>query len=177
MDMKEIRINGEIVFDGKIFKVVRDEVICPNGNKSFREIVRHTGGAGVLCVTENEEIVLVKQFRYAYNEILYEIPAGKLEANEDPYYAALRELEEETGNKADELIHLGSIYPTCGYSSEIIHIYLAKNCKITETNYDEDEFIEIYTIPLNKVIDMISNGEIKDAKTIAAIMYYTNLKK
>ena len=172
MDMRETKITGELMFDGKIFKVERDIVLCPNGNESFREIVRHIGGAGVLCVTPNEEVLLVKQFRYAYDEVMYEIPAGKLNEGEDPYVSAMREFEEETGNKADKLDYLGCIYPTVGYCSEKIYIYLATNYVPTQTNYDEDELIEIHYIPLKEVVKMISNGEIKDAKTIAAIMYY-----
>lgn len=172
MNMEEKLVNSKTIYDGKVIKVIKDKVICPNGNESFREIIKHNGGAAVLCINELEEVLLIKQYRYAYNEILYEIPAGKLEKDEDPYNAALRELEEETAFKAKELIKLGSIYPTCGYSSEIIHLFLAKDCKITKTNFDDDEFIISEFIPLNKVKDMIKNGIIKDAKTICAISYY-----
>ena len=172
MKMIEKRLSGETIFEGHVVKLVKDKVLCPNGNESFREIVRHNGGAAVLCINENEEILLVKQFRYAYDEVMYEIPAGKLEKNEDPLLAAKRELEEETGNKADSLDFLGAIYPTCGYSSEIIYLYLAKNCKKTQTHFDEDEVIESKFYKLDDVKNMILNGEIKDAKTICALSYY-----
>ena len=172
MKMIEKRLSGETIFEGHVVKLVKDKVLCPNGNESFREIVRHNGGAAVLCINENEEILLVKQFRYAYDEVMYEIPAGKLEKNEDPLLAAKRELEEETGNKADSLDFLGAIYPTCGYSSEIIYLYLARNCKKTQTHFDDDEVIESKFYKLDDVKNMILNGEIKDAKTICALSYY-----
>lgn len=170
--MREIKISSELIFDGKILKVVKDKVLCPNGKESFREIIRHNGGAGILCVTPNDEVLLIKQFRYAYDEVIYEIPAGKLEEDEDPYEAALREFEEETGNKAKELIPLGHIYPTCGYSAEKIYLYLALDFKKTQANLDEDEVILVEYIPLKKVKEMILNQEIKDAKTICAITQY-----
>ncbi len=172
MKMIEKRLSGETIFEGHVVKLVKDKVLCPNGNESFREIVRHNGGAAVLCINENEEILLVKQFRYAYDEVMYEIPAGKLEKNEDPLLAAKRELEEETGNKAESLDFLGAIYPTCGYSSEIIYLYLARNCKKTQTHFDDDEVIESKFYKLDDVKNMILNGEIKDAKTICALSYY-----
>ena len=174
--MEEKKLDSELIFDGKVIRVYKDKVLCPNGNTSYREIIHHNGGAGVLCLNDKEEILLIKQFRYAYNEVLYEIPAGKLEKNEDPYMAGIRELEEETANKASSLEFLGKIYPTCGYSDEIIYLYLAKNTKITKTNLDEDEFIESAFYPLDMVLDMIQNGRIVDAKTICAIEYYL-LKK
>ncbi len=172
MEMKEKKIDGEVLFDGKVVRLERDKVLCPNGRESIREVIRHKGGAAILCLTENQEVLLIKQFRYPYDEVMYEIPAGKLEKNEDPYNAALRELEEETGNKAASLEFLGKIYPTCGYSSEIIYLYLAKNYIHTKTSFDEDECIESYYFPLEQVKKMISSGEIKDAKTICAITYY-----
>lgn len=172
MEMREKKIDGKVIFEGKVVKLEKDRVLCPNGNESYREVVRHNGGAAILCVTPNEEIVLERQFRYAYDEVIYEIPAGKLEIGEDPYDAALRELEEETGKKADKLELLNVIYPTCGYCSEKIYIYLANNYVETKTNLDEDEVIETILMPLDKVLEMIDNGEIKDAKTICAITSY-----
>ncbi len=172
MEMREKKIEGTTIFDGKVVRLDKDKVLCPNGKESYREIIRHPGGAGILCITKEDNVLLIKQFRYAYDEVIYEIPAGKLEHNEDPYLAALREFEEETGNKAEELISLGHIYPTCGYSAEKIYLYLALNVSPCERHLDEDEVIEIEYVPLNKVKEMILNGEIKDAKTICAITQY-----
>ncbi len=172
MDFKERKINSETIYDGKVVKLVKDEVLCPNGNKSYREIVRHNGGAGVLCITPDNKVLLIKQFRYAYDEMLYEIPAGKLEAGEDPKLAAIRELEEETGMKASNVELLTEMYPTCGYSAERIYIYLALDCIKTQTNLDEDEFIIEEYIDFDKALDMVNDGTIKDAKTICALMTY-----
>lgn len=170
--MKEKKISGEEIYKGKVVKLIKDKVLCPNGCESYREIVEHNGGAGILCVTSDNKVLLEKQYRYAYDEVLYEIPAGKLELNEDPYFAALREFEEETGNKANSLEHLIDIYPTCGYSSEIIYLYLAKDYVKTKTNFDDDEFILTEYVPLDEVLKMIDKGIIKDAKTICAIQAY-----
>lgn len=172
MKMKEKKIDGEVLYAGRVVRLERDRVLCPNGRESVREVVRHNGGAAILCLNAQEEVLLIRQFRYPYNEILLEIPAGKLEKNEDPYTAAVRELEEETGNRAAELEYLGKIYPTCGYSSEIIYLYLAKDYVFTETSFDEDECIEACFVPLSRVKEMILSGEIKDAKTICALSYY-----
>jgi ADP-ribose pyrophosphatase len=172
MEMKEKKIDSNLIYDGKILKLVNDKVICPNGNEAYREIVKHNGGAAVLVVTEDKKILLIKQYRYAYDEIIYEIPAGKLEKNEDPYVAAKRELEEETGNVADTLEPLGIIYPTCGYSNEKIYLYLALNIKPGKMNLDEDEVIESVYLDLSEVKKLILKNEIKDAKTICAISNY-----
>lgn len=172
MEMKEKKIDGEVLYAGRVVRLERDRVLCPNGRESVREVVRHNGGAAILCLNAQEEVLLIRQFRYPYNEILLEIPAGKLEKNEDPYTAAVRELEEETGNRAAGLEYLGKIYPTCGYSSEIIYLYLAKDYVFTETSFDEDECIEACFVPISRVKEMILSGEIKDAKTICALSYY-----
>lgn len=172
MDMREKKLKSDVIYDGKIVRLEKDTVLCPNGKEAFREVIRHNGGAAILYINDKDEVLLIKQFRYPYNEIIYEIPAGKLEKNENPYDAAMRELEEETGIKAKSLEHLIDIYPTCGYSSEIIYLYLAKDCTLTHTNFDPDEFIEIEYIPLNKVKEMILNGKLKDGKAICAISTY-----
>ena len=172
MNTIEKKISGEVIYDGKVVRLEKDVVLCPNNNEAYREIVRHNGGAAVLCVTNDNKVILVKQFRYAYNEFLYEIPAGKLELNEDPLVAAEREFEEETGNKAQNIEFLNVIYPTCGYCDEKIYLYLVTDFKQTKTNLDEDEFVETYYIDLKDVYKMILNGEIKDAKTICAINSY-----
>lgn len=177
MNNEEVKIKGEIVYDGRIMKIHKDVVMCPNGKEAIREILHHNGGAGVLCLNDKNEVLLIRQFRYAYGETLYEIPAGKLEKGEDPYNAAKRELEEETANKADTLTPLGVIYPTCGYSDEKIYLYLATNTKITKTHFDDDEFITSAYYPLEEVMKMIKDGVIKDAKTICAINYYLMLEK
>lgn len=171
MDKKETTLNSNLIFNGKVIKVYNDEVKCPNGNISNREVVKHLGGVCILAIIDNK-VIIEKQYRYAFDEVLYELPAGKLEENENPYDAALREFEEETGYKANTLLDYGKMYPTCGYSSEIIHLYVAKDIVKTKRHLDEDEFIDIEYIELEKVVEMVNNGIIKDAKTICLISKY-----
>lgn len=167
MNLQEKKLKSKTVYDGKIVKLEVDEVELPDGKISFRECVRHSGGAAVLLI-KDEKILLVRQFRYLYGKPIYEIPAGKLNAGEDPQIAAARELEEETGFKA-EISHLLDIYPTPGYTDEIIHIYFAKSFEVSKQKLDEDEFLNYCFIDLNKVLEMIDSGEITDAKTIIAV--------
>lgn len=165
-------LSRTILYEGKILRLEKDQVLCENGKTATREIVRHRGGAAVLCITEEQEVLLIKQFRYAYQETLYEIPAGKLEKDEDPKLAAIREFEEETGKKALDMTYLNTIYPTCGYSDEKIYLYYVSSFKESKTHWDEDEQIEVAWVNLKKVLQMIQSGEIKDAKTICAIQSY-----
>lgn len=176
MDFKEKQIKSELVYNGKVVKLFVDEVKCPNNNISKREIVKHNGGVCILAIIENK-VILEKQYRYAYDEILYELPAGKLEENEDSYEAGLRELEEETGYKAEKLISYGQMYPTCGYSNEIIYLYVAEDICKTNRHLDEDEFIDVEFVELEKVVEMINKGVIKDAKTICLISKYLLAKQ
>ena len=171
MDFKEKQLNSKLIYDGKVVKLYVDDVKCPNNNISKREIVKHNGGVCILAIIDNK-VILEKQYRYAYDEILYELPAGKLEKNEDSKEAGKRELLEETGYKAEKLISYGQMYPTCGYSNEIIYLYVAEDISKTNRHLDEDEAIDIEFIELEKVIEMIQNGIIKDAKTICLISKY-----
>ncbi|MDE7264236.1 MAG: NUDIX hydrolase [Anaeroplasmataceae bacterium] len=170
-------LNRKVIYEGKILRLELDQVECDNGCLSYREIVRHSGGAGVLCVTEEKKVLLIQQYRYAYNEMLYEIPAGKLEPNEDPQITALREFEEETGHLALDMSYLTTIYPTCGYSDEKIYLYLVRRFQTTQTHFDEDESIKSSWHDLDDVLQMIQKGIIKDAKTICAIQAYLLLTK
>lgn len=167
----EKTLKENVLFEGIVIKLHVDDIICPNGNKAVREFVSHNGGAAIVAI-ENDEIFLVKQYRYAYKEEIYEIPAGKLEKGEDPINAAYREIEEEIGYKAKKLILLGKIYPTPGYTNEIINIYLAEGLIKSHQHLDPDEFLNVIKIPLSKFKKMILDGEIKDAKTVAAYLYY-----
>lgn len=170
MSFCEKKLGGKTVYDGKILKLEVDDVELPDGNRAIRECVRHRGGAAVLAVIDNE-VLLVKQFRYLYGKEIYEIPAGKLEIGEDPAVSAGRELKEETGYTAD-LVHLIDIYPTPGYTDEIIHVYRAVNCTLTKQKLDDGEFLSCELVPVNKVLDMIKKGEINDSKTICALQHY-----
>lgn len=171
MDKQEKTIKSNLVFDGKVVSLYVDDVKCPNGNISKREIVRHHGGVCVLAIVDGK-VIIEKQYRYAYDEELYELPAGKLEKDENPYDAGLRELEEETGYRAERLIDYGVMYPTCGYSDEIIYLYVAEGLSKTNRHLDEDEVIDVEYIEIEKIKEMIENGTIKDAKTIILIIKY-----
>ena len=170
MNLKEKKLKSKTVYSGKVITLEIDEVELPDGKSSFRECVRHSGGACVLLVRDGK-VLLVNQFRYLYGKPIYEIPAGKLNYGEDPKIAAARELEEETGYKP-ELVHLMDIYPTPGYTDEIIHIYYAKSYEITKQKLDDGEFLNYCFIDLQTVLKMIESGEIQDAKTIVAIYKY-----
>lgn len=169
--MREKKLSSEVIFEGKIIKVTKDKVLCPNGMESIREVVHHNGGAAILVVVDNK-VLLEKQFRYPFDKVLYEIPAGKLERNEDPLEAAKRELEEETGFIANTIISLGDMYPTVGFCNEVIKLFLTTDIKQGELNLDEDEIIDVSFIELEKVNEMILNNEIQDAKTICALYKY-----
>lgn len=171
MNLTEKTLKEEYIFKGRIINLRCDEVELPDGNKSRREVVEHKGGVCVLPLTENDEIIFVRQFRYPYKEELLEIPAGKRDtADEVPLECGKRELKEEVGATANEYISLGELYPSPGYVGEIIYMYLARGLTFGDVCRDEDEFLNVEKIPFGKALDMVMNGEIKDAKTQAAIL-------
>lgn len=171
MNLTEKKLSSKLIYDGKILKLHVDKVELPDGTQAKREYVKHSGGAAVLFIKDGT-VALVKQFRYAYGKEIYEIPAGKLDAGEKPETAALRELEEETGYRAKGAKQYLTIYPTPGYTNEIIHIYLVKDAEYVGEKPDEDEFLQCEFKPLDEVLKLIGSGEICDAKTVAAIYKY-----
>jgi ADP-ribose pyrophosphatase len=163
-------IKSEVVYRGKVFNTRVDQIEYNSGNKAVREVAEHPGGAVVIPVTNDGKIVMVTQHRFPIDKVLLELPAGKLGKNEDPKLCAIRELEEETGYKSDNVIGLGSIYTTPGYSSEKLWIYLAKDLKKGNHNREEGEFgMEMFEFSLNEVEEKIFSGEIVDGKTICGI--------
>ena len=175
----EKKIASELIYDGKIIKVYKDKVICENGNEATREVVRHHGGVGVLAVVENK-ILLVKQYRYPNATDTLEIPAGKLELNENTEICALRELEEETGYSAKSIDKIANFLPTPGYSDEWLYIYEAKDVFKVENPRacDEDEEIEVIAMDIDEAYQKVVCGEIFDSKTMIAIMHaYINKSK
>ena len=171
MNLSEKQLKAEYIYKGKIINVRKDTALLPNGNEALREIIEHPGGVCVDALTDKNEVLMVRQFRYPYSEIILEIPAGKRDSKtEAPIECGIRELKEETGAVADKIIPLGELYPTPGYCGEIIWLFAAKGLTFGETNPDEDEFLEVEKIPLEKAVDMILSGEIKDAKTQAAVL-------
>ena len=169
--LKEIKIEREEIFEGAIVHLVRDTVIIPNGARATREVCLHHGAVCVVPVTEDGEIIMERQFRYPFNEVLWEIPAGKLDKDEfDHLEAAKRELREETGYTAENYTFLGEYYPSPAILSENIHMYLATGLKKGEQDLDEDEFLDVVKVPLDDVVKMIMNNEIQDGKTQAAVL-------
>ena len=176
MELTEKTLNEEYIYQGRIIKVRRDEVELPNGHKSVREVVEHSGGVCVLPLTDKEEVIFVRQFRYPYKESIYEIPAGKREKGEDPLETGKRELQEECGVVAENYIDLGRIYPSPGYTNEEIYLYAATGLTEVEQNLDEDEFLQVTKMKLTTLITKIMSGEITDAKTIAAAFKLKELR-
>ena len=170
MHLFEEQVEGKQIFDGRIIKVSEDIAKLEDGTLARREVVRHSGGVCVVPLTDNNEVLFVRQFRYPHSKVLLEIPAGKLNYGEDHYACGIRELKEETGCSANEYSYLGCLYPTPAYCSEVIHMYLAKGLTSGEQSLDDDEFLEVQKIPLDKAVEMVMNNEIEDAKTQLAIL-------
>ena len=169
MSFKEKTVNKNYVYRGKIINVRADDALSIGGNCK-REIVEHPGGSAVLCEKEGK-ILLEKQFRYAFGEEVWEIPAGKLEPGEDPKMAAIRELEEECGIKAEKAELVFTAYPSPGYTDEVIRIYRAYGLTDGVKHFDPDEDINSFWVDKTEIKRMIKTGEIKDAKTLIALLY------
>ena len=177
MHLEEKQLSKEYIYEGRVIKLRRDIALLPNGSEATREIIEHNGGVCVAALTDNNEVLMVKQFRYPYSEVIMEIPAGKRDSkDEDPLECGIRELEEETGAKAENFIFLGELYPTPGYCGEVIWMYAATGLTFGEQHTDEDEFLTVEKLPLEKAVDMILSGEIRDSKTQAAILKLKLLK-
>ncbi|NLP46477.1 MAG: NUDIX hydrolase [Epulopiscium sp.] len=163
------RIGRREVYQGRIFTVAEDTIRFPNGKETTWDLLLHSGAAAVVPIDDDGNIVLVEQYRCVADENILEIPAGKLEKDEEPSICAARELEEETGYKAKKLIYVSSIYSAVGFSDEVIQIYAAIGLETGVQNLDENEYVIVKKYTMKEVIDMILNGKIKDSKTIAGI--------
>ena len=170
MELFEKKLNSKQIFDGVVVKLFVDEVELPNGKKAVREIVRHPGAVCVIPVDDDGNVIMIKQFRYPFSQVLLEVPAGKLEKGEDPLEAVKRELEEESGVVAERVEYIGTMYTTVAILDEKIHMYLATGLKYKNAHPDEDEFLETEKIPLSTLVDMVMDGKIPDSKTQIAIL-------
>ena len=170
MIFEEKKISSERIYEGAILNVRRDKVTAVKG-EAYREIIEHNGAVAMVPITNEGKVVMVKQFRYACGRAVLEIPAGKIDAGEtDPSAVAARELKEETGYTADNIISLGKINTSAAYSEEMISLYLMTGLTDGEQHLDEDEALDVIEIPFEEACDMAASGKLIDAKTIAALL-------
>ena len=169
--LTETLISSEDIFDGVILHVKRDMVSLPNGNPTVREVIRHIGAVCVIPVTDDNRVIMERQFRYPLNKVILEIPAGKLDApDEDRLSAIKRELQEETGYVAGEWTDLGDFHPAPAYSDEFITMYMARGLRKGERHLDDNEFLDVYAIPLSELVEDVMAGRISDAKTQVCVL-------
>ena len=166
----EKKLSSELIYDGKILRLTRDTALLENGETAFREVIHHSGGVCVLPLDDDGNVLFVKQFRYPFASVLLEIPAGKREPGEDPLQCGIRELSEEVGARASEIIPLGKLYPTVAYNTEVIYMYLARGLSFHDQHLDADEFVDVIRIPLKEAYEMVMRDEIPDSKTQIAIL-------
>nr|WP_325216023.1 NUDIX hydrolase [uncultured Oscillibacter sp.] len=171
MDLTERTLRREDKFTGRILTVHVDTVELPNGGTALREVADHPGGVAVLALDGENNVLTVTQYRYPFGRALLEIPAGKLDhPGEDPYAAGLRELEEETGAVPGVYESLGRLLPSPGCYGETLHLYLARELRMSEQHLDEDEFLNVERVPFGEMVRRCLEGEIEDAKTVAAVL-------
>ncbi len=170
-DLKESTISTTVVYKGDFLDVRQDEVLLPNGETAAREWINHPGAVVIVPILPNGEIALIKQFRYAAGSEFIELPAGKLDAGEDPEECALRELEEEIGYRANKIKFLANIHPAIGFTNEIMGLFLAENLEKTEHNRDNDEFLELVPTTLTEALNLVWENKITDVKSIIGLLW------
>jgi len=164
------RLSSDRVYAGRLLKIDRDRVELPNGRTTDLEMVRHPGAAAIVPFVSDEEILLVRQFRYAASGFILEVPAGTLNRGEEPEACARREVEEEVGHRAGRLEKLGAIFTTPGFTDEVIHLYVARDLSPVRQNLDHDEVLTVERLPFRRALELIRTGGIVDAKSICALM-------
>ena len=170
-NLSEKQISHTEIYDGVVLKVVRDEILLPNGKTGIREFCQHVGAVAVIPILDDGRVIMERQYRYAHGRVFFEIPAGKLDSRDEvPLEAAKRELREETGAVAEKFTYLGRIDTTPALIDEKIHLYLAEHLSFGERELDEDEFLNVELVPLDMLYEMVMSGEIADAKTQIAIL-------
>lgn len=170
MIFEEKLVESELLYEGRILNLRRDKVTTVTGT-SYREIVEHNGAVAMVVLTDDNKIIMERQYRYACRRVVLEIPAGKIDKGEtDPLAAAVRELKEETGYTASDITYLGACNPSCAYSEEVIHLYLMRGLTKGDQELDDDEALELVEMPFDEVYDMAVRGEIADSKTLAALL-------
>lgn len=170
MDLFEKKLKRTEIYDGKIIHVFVDDVELQNGRTSKREVVEHPGGVCIAALNDKNQLLFVRQYRYPFGEVVLELPAGKLEPGQDPLENGKRELLEETGAIGNDYKYLGGIYLSPGFSNEILYMYFCRISSIGEACPDENEFLNLEAIDIDKAVDMVLNNEIVDAKTQTTIL-------
>jgi len=170
VELMEKTLSTQTVFQGKIITVKVDKALLPNGAEASREVVEHPGGVCILALREDGTVPLVRQFRYPLGDVMLELPAGKLEYGEEPRPAAIRELGEEVGLEPGRLTDLGFIYVSPGFCKEKLHMYLARDVKQVPVHPDEDEFLDIVSLPFDRLVELVMSGQITDGKTVATVL-------
>lgn len=165
----ESRVSSTLVYDGHLLKVHEDVSKLPDGSTARREWIKHPGACAIVPLFENGDTILLRQFRYGPSRMFWEVPAGKIDPGEPIEDTARRELEEETGLSADELIRIGHFYPAIGFCDEIIHIFVARGINASTSNTDDDEFVETVRLPLSQALSMLDDGVIDDGKTCVVL--------
>ncbi|SHE94307.1 NUDIX hydrolase [Clostridium fallax] len=171
MKLIEKTLNEKTIYEGSFLKLIKQEVLLPDGNIAKRDILRHPGAVAIIAFKDENTVVMVEQYRKAIDRVLLEIPAGKLEKDEDILECARRELEEEIGYTSNDIEYLGNFITAPGFCDEVIHLFKAKNLKEKFAKGDDDEFINIKEFSLEEIKRLIKNGIIVDCKTIAALQY------
>ena len=170
MELTERTLTSETVYQGKIVTVLVDQAQLPNGKQAQREVVLHPGGVAVLPLDQDGMVTLVQQYRYPFHQLLLELPAGKLDGEEEHRVAAARELSEETGLEAGEWTYLGCILASPGFCNEKLHMYLARDLRRSASHPDDDEFLNVVTLPFQELVQRVMDGTLEDAKTVATVL-------
>ena len=163
-------LESELIFNGRIIRVRNDRIRLPDGGESTREVVEHIGGVGILALDDDNNALIVRQYRYAVGKELLEIPAGTLQVGEDPAHCAVRELKEETGATAGRLRFLGKIAPEPAFCDQYLYLYLAEDLTFGKMQLDEDEFLSAHRMPFSELLRRARAGELEDAKTLIAVL-------
>ena len=172
MDLTEKKVSNQTIYRGKIVTLTVDQARLPDGTLALREVVYHPGGVAILALDQDNTVTLVRQYRYPIGQILLELPAGKLDhgAEEDRLLGARRELSEETGLEAEEWTYLGYTLASPGFCDEALHMYLARGLHRVGQHLDEDEFLDVVTMPFDRLVEQVMDGTITDAKTVATTL-------